>query len=538
MSGPIRRVAVLGAGTMGAAIAAHCANAGLPVYLLDTAPTELTPEEAARGLSLTSPAVRNRIVLAGFNRMRQARPPALFSAATADLIALGNVEDDFDRVGEADWIVEAIVERLEPKRALLARVEAARRPGSVVSSNTSGIPLRLIAEGRSADFRAHFLGTHFFNPPRYMKLLELIPTADTDPAVVRRLRAVGEEVLGKGVVVCKDTPNFIGNRIFSFGGLDTMRYALDHGYTIEEVDALTGPLIGRPRTATFRLADLAGLDILVAVADNLYAAVPDDELREVFVAPPVVRRLVSAGRLGNKTGAGFYRQVSGPSGRREFHVLDPETLEYHPPRPPDLPLIAEAGAIRDLGERLRFILGRADAGDRAAVLIEAAIVPTLAYAARRIPEISDDIVAVDDAMRWGFAHRLGPFETWDALGVAATAARMERNGIVVAAWVSEMLAAGHATFYRQEDGRRLAYSPLTKRHEPAAAPTEAIDLDALRARRQGVGRATGRQPARPRRRRALPGVPQQGQRHRPGRTRAAGPGARPVGGGGGLARRW
>jgi 3-hydroxyacyl-CoA dehydrogenase len=481
MSAAIRRVAVLGAGAMGAAIAAHCANAGLSVLLLDLAPADLTPAEAAKGLTLDSRAVRDRVVRAGFDRMRQARPPALFSAATADLIALGNVDDDFARIGEADWIVEAIIEQLAAKRALMARIDAARKPGSIVSSNTSGIPLRRIAEGRSADFRAHFLGAHFFNPPRYMRLLELIPTADTDPAVLRRLRAAGEDLLGKGVVVCKDTPNFIGNRIYTFGGLDTMRYAVDRGYTIEEVDALTGPLIGRPRTASFRLADLAGLDILAAVADNLHAAVPDDESREVFVVPPVVARLVREGRLGTKTGAGFYRRVDGPAGRREFHVLDLATFDYRPPRPPDLPLIAEAGAIRDLGERLRFILGRADAGDRAAALIEAAIVPTLAYAARRIPEISDDIAAVDDAMRWGFAHQLGPFETWDALGVAATAARMERSGIAVAGWVTAMLVGGGATFYRQEGGRRLAYSPLTKRYESAARPADAIDLEALRA---------------------------------------------------------
>src|SRR5690348_11113978 len=251
----IRRVAVIGAGTMGAAIAGHCANAGLRVTLLDIAPNTLTPDEAKKGLTLESEAVRNRIVRAGFERMAQSRPASLFSAAVAERIALGNVADDFAKIGEADWIIEAVIEQLAPKQALMARIEAARAPGSIVTSNTSGIPLHQIAAGRSEEFRRHFLGTHFFNPPRYMKLLEIIPTADTDPAVVERVRRFAEQTLGKGTVRCKDTPNFIANRIGTYSGMTGMRYTLDHGFSIEEVDALTGPLIGRPRTASFRLAD-------------------------------------------------------------------------------------------------------------------------------------------------------------------------------------------------------------------------------------------------------------------------------------------
>lgn len=469
MSETITRVAVLGAGTMGAAIAAHCANAGLAVTLLDIA-----PDGAASGTA------RDAVVRAGFERMRKARPAALFSSAVAEGITLGNFADDFALVTEADWIIEAIIEQREPKRDLMTRIEQARKPGSVVSSNTSGIPLHEIAAGRSDEFRAHFLGTHFFNPPRYMKLLEIIPTTDTDPVVIAQMREFGTRALGKGVVVCKDTPNFIANRIGTYSGMSGMRFAFEHGYTIEEVDALTGPLIGRPKTASFRLMDLAGVDIAKGVADNLYTAVPDDESREEFRPPPEIVRMVAEGKLGNKTGSGFYTQVDGPRGKREFHVLDPETMEYHPPQTPDIPLIVEAGGIRDLGARLRAIIEKADAGDRAAQLIEAATVPTLAYAARRVPEIADDPAAIDDAMRWGYGQQLGPFETWDALGVAATAARMERAGIAVAPWVREMLAAGLETFYRTDASGVAVYSPRTKRYEPRPRDPDAIDLTALK----------------------------------------------------------
>src|SRR6266704_901869 len=317
----IRRVAVLGAGTMGAAIAAHAANAGLDVDLLDIAPTELTEHERGRGLALDHPEVRNRVVRAGFERMTKARPAALASPALAERIRLGNFEDDFDRIAAADWVVEAIIERLEPKQDVMARVEKTARPDAIVSSNTSGIPLSAIAEGRSGEFRRRFLGTHFFNPPRYLKLVELIPLADTDPAVTERMRTLLEDVLGKGPVVAKDTPNFIANRLGSFAGMHGLRYAFEHGYSIEEVDALTGPLVGRPRTASFRLADQVGIDVMVGVADNLHRLARDDESREELLAPEPLRRLVAAGRLGIKTGGGFYRR-DRRDGRTVFDVVD------------------------------------------------------------------------------------------------------------------------------------------------------------------------------------------------------------------------
>jgi 3-hydroxyacyl-CoA dehydrogenase len=453
VSNDIRRVAVLGAGTMGAAIAAHAVNAGLAVDLLD-----LDPET----------------VRAGFERMLAARPAALASPRLAERIRLGNFADDLDRLGTADWVVEAIVERLEPKQELLARVEKLVGPGAVVSSNTSGLPLASVAEGRSEDFRRRFLGTHFFNPPRYLKLVELIPTGDTGPEVLERMRAFVERVLGKGAVVAKDTPNFIANRLGSFAGMHDVRYALEHGYTIEEVDALTGPLLGRPKTATFRLFDQVGLDVMVGVAGNLYELAPDDESREVLPAPEPLRRMLEAGRLGNKTGGGFYRR-GRRDGQTVFDVLDLDSLDYRPAAEPDLPIVSAAREHDDLGARLRFLLDKAEE-DRGARYLRDTLLPSLAYAARRVPDIADSLVEVDHAVEWGFGYELGPFRTWDAIGVADAVARMDALGVEVPAWVTEMLAGGHQAFYR--DGE--VYSPLSGDYLPVPVDPETIDLDRIK----------------------------------------------------------
>jgi 3-hydroxyacyl-CoA dehydrogenase len=450
----IRRVAVLGAGTMGAAIAAHAANAGLAVDLLD----------------LDSEAVQG-----GFERMLAARPAALASPRLAERIRLGSFEQDFERLADADWVVEAVVERLEPKQELFARVEKTAGPDAVVTSNTSGLPLASVAEGRSDDFRRRFLGTHFFNPPRYLKLVELIPTADTDPEVLERMRAFVERVLGKGAVVARDTPNFIANRLGSFAGMHDVRYALEHGYSIEEVDALTGPLVGRPKTATFRLFDQVGLDVMVEVAANLHELAPEDESRDVLPAPEPLKRMLEARRLGNKTSGGFYRRGKR-DGQTVFDVLDLDTLEYRPAATPDLPIVAAAREHDDLGARLRFLLGKADE-DRGARYLRDTLLPSLAYAARRVPEIADSLVEVDHAVEWGFGYELGPFRTWDAIGVADGVASMEALGIEVPAWVTEMLAGGHQAFYRDDQ----VYSPLTRDYRPVPADPEAIDLDRLKA---------------------------------------------------------
>ena len=461
MTHDIRRVAVLGAGTMGAAIAAHAANAGLAVDLLDL------DRETVEG---------------GFERMLAARPAALASPRLAERIRLGSFEEDFDRVGEADWVVEAIVERLEPKRELFARVEKVAGPHAVISSNTSGLPLHSVAEGRSDDFRRRFCGTHFFNPPRYLRLVELIPTADTDPEVLEGMRAFVERVLGKGAVVAKDTPNFIANRLGSFAGMHDVRYALEHGYSIEEVDALTGPLVGRPKTATFRLFDQVGLDVMVGVAGNLYELAPEDESRDVLPAPDVLKRMLDARRLGNKTGGGFYRRGKR-DGQTVFDVLDLDSLEYRPAARPELPIVDAAREHDDLGARLRFLLDKAD-DDRGARYLRDTLLPSLAYAARRVPEIADSLVEVDHAVEWGFGYELGPFRAWDAIGVADGVARMEALGIEVPAWVRDLLAAGHRSFYR--DGQ--VWSPLAGAYEPVPVDPEVVDLE---GRKQGGAEVTG-----------------------------------------------
>jgi 3-hydroxyacyl-CoA dehydrogenase len=481
MTQPIKKVAVIGAGTMGGGIAAHAANAGCQVVLLDIAPTELTPEEQAKGLTLESKPVRNRIVNMLFDRVKNAKPAALFTPERAAQIKVGNLTDDLGMIADADWIVEVIVEQLEPKRALMERIEQVRKPGSIVSSNTSGIPIAAIAAGRSDEFRQHFLGTHFFNPPRYLYLLEVIPTPDTLPEVVAAMTEFADQRLGKGVVICKDRPNFIANRIGTYSGQVRVSYALEHGYSVEEVDSLTGELIGNPNTATFRLFDLVGIDVPVHVTRNLYEAVPDDEEREVFRLPPLLEQMVAKGWLGNKSGVGFYKQTKGASGK-EFWPLNVQTMEHEPPKKPRFDLVGKARKIDKLADRLRFIMDNADM-DRAGQFLRETTLPTLAYTARRVPEISDSIADIDNAMRWGFGQQLGPFQTWDALGVRKTAGAMKERGIALAPWVEQMLERGVESFYQTEAGRVVGvYDPASGAYAPFSRPDGVLVLDDVRAR--------------------------------------------------------
>jgi 3-hydroxyacyl-CoA dehydrogenase len=441
MTFDIRKVAVLGAGTMGGGIAAHLANIGIPVVLLDMVPPDLSEAEQ------NNPKARNRIVQSLYERMAKARPANLARADRGDLITVGNFEDDLDKIADCDWIVEVIVEQLAPKQALMAKVEALRKPGSIISSNTSGIPINEIADGRSDDIKAHFLGTHFFNPPRYLKLLEIIPTPDTSSAVLDYMVQFVRDVLGKGVEVCKDTPNFIANRFIAVAGSYAQEYAFEHGYTVAEIDAITGPLIGHPKTASFRLMDLVGIDVMLHVNSNLYPAIPDDKYREVLKgekSAAVYGRIRENKWFGNKSGQGFYKQVRGASGR-EFHTLNPDTFEYFNPPSVRFDSVGAVRKIEDLGERLQALL---EHDDRAAQYVRDTLYFTLAYAAYVSPEIAHNIADVDNANRWGFAHEAGPFEIWDMLGVAATAEKMEAGGFEVAAWVKEMLAAGHESFYK------------------------------------------------------------------------------------------
>ncbi|HKX16955.1 MAG TPA: 3-hydroxyacyl-CoA dehydrogenase/enoyl-CoA hydratase family protein [bacterium] len=437
----VRRAMVIGAGVMGSAIAAHLANAGVPVWLLDLVPRELTDEDRKAGRGPEHPAVRSRLARAGRERALRVVPPAFMAPEFAALVTPGNVEDDLHHAGECDWIIEAVVENLAAKQALLARLEAHWRPGAMVSSNTSGLSINAMLDGRSQAFRQHFLGTHFFNPPRYMRLVELIPSAETQPELLADAADILGRVLGKGIVTAKDTPNFIGNRIGAFTSCLAIRLALEGGYTVEEVDLLTGPLIGRPRTGTFRLSDLVGLDTSYHVRRNVYESLQHDPDREVFNPPAPLRGMVERGWLGAKTGRGYYWRRGG-----ETMVVDLESLEYRPQQAPNLPSVAAVAGIPDIGERLRLLL-RGD--DRAAWFVWRLVGRTLTYAARVLPEISDDVVNVDRAMRWGYHWELGPFELWDALGPADVAARIAAEGAPVPPVVEDAIRRGDGRFYRE-----------------------------------------------------------------------------------------
>jgi 3-hydroxyacyl-CoA dehydrogenase len=450
----IDKVAVLGAGTMGAQIAAHLANAGVEVLLLDMVPAEMTEQEKGRGLTLHSPEVRNRIAISGLEAAKKIKPAAFYSPALARLIATGNFEDDLAKISGVDWIIEAVVEKLEIKRDLFSKVDKHRRPGSIVSSNTSGISISSMAEGMTEDFQKHFLGTHFFNPPRYLKLLEVIPTAATLPAVVEFAADFCDRRLGKGIVYCKDTPNFIANRIASFSSLNTIRVMVEGGYTVEEVDAMTGPLIGRPKSASFRTADIVGLDTSLYVAENLYRAVPEDEKRDVLVPPDFLRDMVSRGWTGNKAGQGFYKRQKGEGGKTEFWALDYAEMDYKPPTKVRFPSIDAARTIEDAAERIgTLIYGK----DRVGEFLWKTISQNLIYAASRIPEISDTIVNLDNAVRWGFNHELGPFELWDVIGVRKSVERMREEGERAPSLVERLLDTGNESFYTRREGRTFYF---------------------------------------------------------------------------------
>src|ERR1700678_4075803 len=393
----IQRVAVLGAGTMGSRIAAHFANAGIPSVLLD-----VSADLAKKGVET---AIKQR-------------PGGFFLDSSASMIVTGSFDADLSKVAECDWIMEAFTENLEIKRALWKKVEVLRKPDSIVSTNTSGIPLRHISEGFSAGFRKHFLGTHFFNPPRYLHLLELIPGVDTDPAVIELVSTFGDKRLGKGVVPCKDTPNFIANRIGSFFGGTVGKIAAEGGYTVEEVDAITGSLIGLPNSASFRLLDLVGLDVWAFVGTNLYHAVPEDPWRDRFLMSDVQQKMLEKKWLGDKTGQGFYKRVGK---EKEIHAIDLKTLEYHPAAKVKFPAADAVRGIEDLAERLRTLV---KGNDRVGTFLWSLYSDLFVYSAGMVPEISDRIVEIDRAMRWGYAHKLGPFELWDALGFEDVCGRL------------------------------------------------------------------------------------------------------------------
>ncbi|HYL67968.1 MAG TPA: 3-hydroxyacyl-CoA dehydrogenase NAD-binding domain-containing protein [Candidatus Limnocylindria bacterium] len=480
----IEKVAVLGAGTMGARIAAHLANAGIPCYLLDIVPRELTPAEARKGLTLESPAVRNRIVLAGLEAARKARPAAFFMPETARLVTPGNLEDNLGWCGQVDWIVEAVAENLEIKRSLFSRVEAVRKPGTIVTSNTSGLPIHQISEGRSEDFQQHWAGTHFFNPPRYMKLVELIPGPKTRAEVLDSLTEICDLRLGKGVVVAKDTPNFIANRIGTYSMLNVLRQMQALDMTIEEVDACTGPAIGQPKSATFRTADIVGLDVLVHVVRNIYENIPNDESREMWHVPAFVEEMMKRGMLGDKAGGGFYKRLK-KGGDSEILTLDWKTLEYRPRQKAKFGSIEAGKAVEDTRARLRSLVAPAlegKGGDKASQFLWSCLSENCLYAARRVPEIANSIVDVDRAMRWGFAWELGPFEVWDAIGVEKMASALERESKQAPPVVENVLASSKKVFYEYERGNTRYFDLAVNSLQPLPEPPGIIILKSLKDR--------------------------------------------------------
>ncbi len=438
----IHKVAVLGAGTMGARIAAHFANAGVPSYLLDIVPQDAPPSGLAR----------NKIAAAGLDAAKKSKPAAFMDASLARFVTVGNFEDDLKKLAEVDWIIEAVVENLDIKRALLRKVEAIRKPGTIITTNTSGLPVGKIAEGFSDEFRKSWFGTHFFNPPRYMRLLELIPTPDADPALIDAVSNFCDVQLGKGVVLAKDTPNFIGNRIGTFSVLNVMRLMQEMDLTIEDVDALTGQAVGWPKSATFRTIDLVGLDILGHVVSNMTTNVQDE--RSELKLPDFYRQMLDRKWLGDKTKGGFYKKMkSGEGPEDERLALDWKTLEYHPRQKPKFPSLDMAKNIEDTGARLRMLLGLEGSpqkADRAGAFLWSALSDLWTYCANRVPEISDSIVEIDRAMRLGFNWELGPFELWDAAGVEPTVARMKKENKPVAANVEKLLAAGQKSWYADD----------------------------------------------------------------------------------------
>lgn len=446
MTYSIKRAAVIGSGVMGSGIAAHLANLGLSVTMLDRAPDTLTDREKKQGLTLEDKQVKNRIVQENKKKLIKQKPSPITSKRSLELISIGNLEDDLKVLSEVDWIVEVVVENLEVKKELFQKVDAHRSKGTIISSNTSGISVEAMIECCSKDMQQHFLGTHFFNPPRYLKLLEIIPTQHTKPEVVTFMRAFGEDILGKGVVEAKDTPNFIANRIGTYGLLVTVQEMQKAGLSVGEVDSITGPLIGRPKSATFRTLDVVGIDTFYHVANNVYHHVSDEKEKEVFTVPDFLKQMIEKGWIGAKSGKGFYEKKKD----RTIVEINPETLEYQDRRKLKTPAVEMAKQEKGVARKMKALIQRS--GDKASDFLWSIMKPTLLYSANLAGEIADNIVSIDDAMKWGFGWELGPFETWDAIGVRSSVERMLEEGETVPSWVLNMLEKENETFYNQENG--------------------------------------------------------------------------------------
>lgn len=473
----IRKVAVLGSGVMGSQIACHFANIGLEVLLLDIVPRELNAKEEAKGLSLEHPAVRNRIVNDALIAAVKMNPAPLYDKAFAKHITTGNFDDDFEKIKDADWIIEVVIERLDIKKQVFEKVDQYRKQGSLVTSNTSGIPIQFMSEGRSEDFQTHFCGTHFFNPPRYLKLFEVIPGPNTKQEVLDFFMHYGDLYLGKNTVLAKDTPAFIGNRVGIFSMMAIMNAMDEFGLTTEEVDLLTGKLTGRPKSATFRTADVVGIDTFAKVAKGVQDNAPDDERNEMFKLPDYVNHMLENKMLGSKTKQGFYKKVRHADGSSEIQTLDLKTFEYRPKQKSKFASVAVAKPMDDLKERL-VALNKGQ--DKAADFLKKVNMLVFQYVSNRIPEIADNLYQIDAAVKSGFGWELGPFEIWDTLGVQRMVEKMEESDLAPAQWVKDMLASGVESFYQKKDGKMAYYNIGAKSHEVIPGTESFIILDNIR----------------------------------------------------------
>ncbi|GAA4281108.1 3-hydroxyacyl-CoA dehydrogenase/enoyl-CoA hydratase family protein [Gaetbulibacter aestuarii] len=473
----IKKVAVIGSGIMGSGIACHFANIGVEVLLLDIVPRELNDAEKKAGLTLENKVVRNRLVNDSLKHALKSKPSPIYHQKFADRITTGNMEDDIKKVAEADWIIEVVVERLDIKKQVFEKLDKYRRPGTLITSNTSGIPIHFMSEGRSEDFQKHFCGTHFFNPARYLNLFEIIPGPKTSQEILDFLNGYGEQFLGKTAVVAKDTPAFIGNRIGIFSIMSLFHAVKAMDLTIEEVDKLTGPVIGRPKSATFRTVDVVGLDTLVHVANGIAENCKDDERIELFKLPDFINTMMENKWLGSKSGQGFYKKVVDDSGNKEIWSLDLNTMEYRKNKRAKFDTLEKTKEIDKVINRFKILI---DGKDKAGDFYRKTFGALFAYVSHRIPEITDDLYKIDDAMKAGFGWEHGPFQIWDAVGVEKGLELIKAEGLEPASWVQDMLGSGVSSFYTVKEGATYAYDIPSKKHEKVPGQDAFIILDNIR----------------------------------------------------------
>ena len=478
----IEKAGIIGAGVMGATIAAQLANVGIETTLLDIIPPDLTEEDKAKGLAQESEAFRNKLALQGIQTALASKPASFYLPENAKRIRVGNLEDHLEWLKDVQWIIEVVIERLDIKKIVFEKIETVLQPGTLITSNTSGIPAKDLCDGRSENFKKHFAITHFFNPPRYMKLLEIVPGPDTLPEAIEYLADVSEKILGKGVVYAKDTPNFVANRIGIFSVFHVIQAMIDLGLTIEAIDELTGPMIGHPNSATFRTSDLVGLDTIVHVANNVYEGTPNDEKREMFREPQLVKEMLDRNLLGEKTKQGFYKKAK-EGGKTVILSMDYNTMEYTPREKVKLASLEAAKNISGTAGKIKALYY---ADDAAGKFTFSTLSETLIYSANRIPEIADDILNLDNAMKWGFAWKMGPFEIWDAIGVDSSVAKMKEASYPIPNWVKEMLDLGKTTFYKREAGTSSFYDPSIKDYREVPVRPGVILLPALKEREKKV----------------------------------------------------